>query len=52
MNISADEYSFEHGYGLENIKKIVEEHHGIYRATADKYYEVAIVIPILDKSKA
>lgn len=38
--------SIDHGYGMENIQKIVEEHHGLLRTVAEDWYEVTIVIPI------
>lgn len=36
----------EHGYGLHNIKKIIENHHGIFNAYANDLFINDIVIPI------
>lgn len=41
------EASLEHGYGIENIQKIVEGNHGILRVQPGDWYEVTIVIPII-----
>lgn len=43
-----DDLLFEHGYGLDNIKKIVEEHHGMIKINPSDYYEITIIIPIID----
>lgn len=52
---SSDDSYFEHGYGLENVRRIVERYHGIMRVvTSDSeapLFEVTIIIPIIDPKK-
>lgn len=47
-----DDSFFEHGYGLENVRRIVERHHGMMRVVTsdseDPLFEVTIIIPIID----
>lgn len=48
---SFPESSFQHGYGLKNIERIVENNHGIFQWSHEEYFEVIIVIPIIDARK-
>lgn len=43
--------SFEHGYGLDNIQKIVESNHGIFKCSKENNFDVLIIIPIIDIKK-
>lgn len=36
----------EHGYGLYNIRKIIEDHHGVFNTYSDDLFVNDIVIPI------
>jgi hypothetical protein len=45
------EYSLNHGYGLENIKNVVEANKGIFKYSKEEYFEVVIVIPIINATK-
>lgn len=45
------DYSIKHGYGLDNIKRIAEENHGILRVCKDEYFDIIIIIPIIDIHK-
>ena len=36
----------EHGYGLYNIRKIIEEHHGVFNTYSGDLFINEIVIPI------
>ena len=38
---------YEHGYGLSNIEKIVNNYHGVMQYQNDDYFAVTIVIPVL-----
>lgn len=44
--------SLEHGYGLKNVKQIVEKYHGMLKYnisdSADDLFELTIIIPIID----
>lgn len=40
---------FEHGYGLDNIEKIVDTYHGVMQYKADEYFTVTVVIPIIEE---
>lgn len=44
--------SLEHGYGLENVRQIVEKHQGMLRYNTadskDEFFELTIVIPIIE----
>lgn len=44
--------NYEHGYGLSNINRIVEKKHGVmqYRPL-ETYFEITVIIPIMDISK-
>lgn len=47
-----NDFSFsEHGYGLNNIQKIVENNHGIMNVYSDDLFIVDIVIPITEINK-
>lgn len=52
QQIDPDDSYYEHGYGLENVRRIVERHHGMMRVvTSDSeapLFEVTIIIPIID----
>lgn len=45
------DYFLKHGYGLDNIKRIVEDNHGIFRIRQDEYFDIIIIIPIIDVRK-
>lgn len=38
---------FEHGYGLNNIEKIVNTYHGVMQYKTDDFFAVTIVIPVI-----
>jgi sensor histidine kinase regulating citrate/malate metabolism len=42
---------FEHGYGINNVEKIVQNNHGIININADDLFRIDIVLPITDDSK-
>lgn len=50
-NKSQDDLLFEHGYGLDNIRKIVEENHGMIKINPSDYFEITIILPIIDIKK-
>lgn len=37
----------EHGYGLTNIKKVLENHHGIMNIYCEELFQIDIVLPII-----
>lgn len=39
--------NYEHGYGLNNTKNIVDIYHGVMQCRSDDYYAVTIVIPVI-----
>lgn len=43
--------SFEHGYGLENIRKITETNHGFFKYEFGESFSLDVVIPVIDESK-
>lgn len=43
--------SIDHGYGLDNVKQIVEAHHGLMKIDAADTYKATISIPIADVNK-
>lgn len=51
-NTTSNSSSLEHGYGLENIKQIVEKHHGMFRINKEDsdegLFELTIIIPIIN----
>lgn len=40
-----------HGYGLDNIRKIVTQNHGIFEIFPSEAFEIYIVLPIIDVNK-
>ena len=50
-NMQSFDNVFNHGYGLDNIKKIVEENYGIFKLRKGEYFEIFIIIPIIDIKK-
>lgn len=49
MNQSQEMPAFpEHGYGLQNIRKITESHYGVFNIYFDDLFKTDIVIPITD----
>lgn len=40
-------YEMEHGYGIQNIKKAVEDNWGTYTYFLEKGYESIVVLPII-----
>ena len=43
--------TLDHGYGMENIRNIVEANHGVFQFSEKDLFEVALVIPVLDAKK-
>lgn len=41
-----------HGYGLENVRRIVESYHGLMRITKDGDFDVFAIIPIIREPHA
>ena len=41
-----------HGYGLENVKKVVSENHGFVTTHASERFVVDILLPIIDEKDA
>ena len=51
LNVSKQNENRElyHGYGTENVKRIVAEYHGAYQVIQKKEYEVYVILPITVK---
>lgn len=43
--------NFQHGYGINNVKNIVNENHGIMEIDTTTTYKTTIIIPIIDIRK-
>ena len=48
---SVSEKSLMHGYGINNVKSVVEHNHGIIQIDAEDTYKTTIIIPIIEIEK-
>ena len=50
-NTSVSEKNLMHGYGINNVKSVVEHNHGIIQIDAEDTYKTTIIIPIIEIEK-
>ena len=44
-------HSFDHGYGLDNVRQVTEAHHGLMKTDAADTYKATVIIPITDRKQ-